>query len=55
MAAFLGVASDKAIPITADTVTAVTTILGAPMTGAAAAALAADAEAIRVAVQTGHG
>lgn len=55
MAVFLGVASDKTIPITPDTVTAVTTILGSPMTGAAASALAADAEAIRVAVLAGHG
>jgi len=55
LAAFLGVASDKNIPITADTVTAVTTILGSPITGAAAASLAADADAIRIAVLTGHG
>ncbi|MCC0070746.1 MAG: hypothetical protein H6897_12570 [Rhodobacteraceae bacterium] len=55
LAAFLGVASDKNIPITADSVTAVTTILGAPVTGSAAAALAADADAIRIAVKTGHG
>lgn len=55
MAAFLGVASDKTVPITADTVTAVTMILGAPVSGAAAAALAADAEAVRVAVLAGHG
>lgn len=55
MAAFLGVASDKAVPISADTVIAVTTILGQPITGADAAALAADAEAIRIAVLAGHG
>lgn len=55
MAAFLGVASDKTLPISADTVTAVTTILGAPVSPAQAAALAADAEAIRVAVLAGHG
>jgi hypothetical protein len=53
-AVFLGVASDKAVPITPDTVVAVTTILGAPITGDAAAALAADAEAVRIAVVAGH-
>lgn len=55
LAAFLGLASDKTIPVTTDTVVAVTTILGYPVTGDAAAALAADAEAIRVAVLAGHG
>ena len=55
MAAFLGVASDKTVPITPDTVTAVSTILGTPVSGAAAAALAADAEAVRIAVLAGHG
>lgn len=54
-AVFLGVASDKTVPISAETVIAVTTILGAPVTGAAAAKLAADAEAIRIAVLAGHG
>jgi hypothetical protein len=53
-AVFLGVASDKAVPISAETVVAVTTILGAPITGDAAAALAADAEAVRIAVVAGH-
>lgn len=55
MAAFLGVASDKTIPITADTVTAVTTILGSPISGSTASALAADADSIRRAVLAGHG
>lgn len=55
LAVFLGVASDKTIEITTDTVTAVTTILGYPITGQAAAALADDAEAIRIAVLAGHG
>lgn len=55
MAAFFGVASDMTIPISADTVEAVTTILGSPITGAAAGALAADAEAVRIAVLAGHG
>ena len=55
LAVFLGIASDKTVPISADTVIAVTTILGYPITGAAAAGLAADAEAIRIAVLAGHG
>lgn len=55
MAAFLGVASDKNLPITANTVTAVTTILGIPLSPTQAAKLAADAEAIRIAVLAGHG
>lgn len=55
MAAFLGVASDKNLPITTDTVTAVSTILGTPLSPAAAATLAAKAEAIRIAVLAGHG
>ncbi|MGO4910293.1 hypothetical protein ACEN2J_18435 [Pseudorhodobacter sp. W20_MBD10_FR17] len=55
LAVFLGVASDKVLPITAATVTAVTTILGTPITGDAAIALATDAEAIRIAVLAGHG
>jgi hypothetical protein len=55
LAIFLGVASDKTVPISADTVFAVTTILGTPVTGDAATALAADAEAIRIAVLAGHG
>lgn len=55
MALFIGVASDKTITVSTDTVIALTTILGAPMTEASAAALAADAEAVRVAVLAGHG
>lgn len=55
LAAFLGVASDKTVPISSDTVVAVSTILGTPITDAAADALAADAEAIRIAVVAGHG
>lgn len=54
-AIFLGVASDKTVPISPDTVTAITTILGTPITGDAAAKLAADAEEIRIAVLAGHG
>jgi hypothetical protein len=55
LAVFLGTASDKTITVTADTVTAVTTILGTPLTGAAADALAAEAESVRIAILAGHG
>lgn len=55
MAMTLGIASDKTIPISVNTVIAVTTILGYPMSVDAATALAADAEAIRIAVLAGHG
>jgi hypothetical protein len=55
LAVFLGTASDKAIPITADTVTAVSMMLDQPLSPAQAAALAADAERIRRAVLAGHG
>lgn len=54
-ALFLGTASDKTLPITTDTVIAVTTILGTPITGDAAEQLAADAEAVRIAILAGHG
>ncbi len=55
LAALLGIASDKAVPVTTETVVAVSTILGTPITGDEADALAADAEAIRIAVLAGHG
>lgn len=55
LAVFLGIASDKTLPITTDTVIAVTTLLGYPIVGDAAADLAADAEAVRIAVLAGHG
>ena len=54
-AMLLGAASDKTVPISVDTVIAVTTILGTPVTGDAAVALAAEAEAIRIAILAGHG
>lgn len=54
-AMLLGAASDKTITISTDTVIAVTTILGAPVTGDAAADLAEKAEDIRVAILAGHG
>ncbi|SDZ49417.1 hypothetical protein SAMN05444004_11713 [Jannaschia faecimaris] len=55
LAVFLGVASDKTVPITTDTVIAVTTILGHPLTDASAESLAVAAEAVRIAVLAGHG
>lgn len=55
LAVFLGSASDKTVVVSTDTVIAVTTILGYPITGDAAAELAADAEAIRIAILAGHG
>ena len=55
LAIFLGIASDKTIPISSDTVVAVTTILGDPITGDDAASLATAAEAVRIAVVAGHG
>lgn len=54
-AMLLGAASDKTVPISVDTVIAVTTILGVPVTGSSAAQLAAAAEAIRIAILAGHG
>lgn len=54
-AMLLGAASDKTIPISVDTVIAVTTILGTPVTGSKAAELAALAESVRVAILAGHG
>lgn len=55
MALFIGIASDKTIPVSTDTVLALTTILGDPVTRAEAEALAIDAEAVRTAVLAGHG
>lgn len=54
-AIFLGSASDKTIPVTADTVTAINTILQLPpLTPEQTADLAAKAEAVRLAIETGH-
>lgn len=55
MAVFLGVASDKSVPITWETAYAISVIFEMPLTQAEAEALAADAEAIRIAVLAGHG
>lgn len=54
-AMLLGAASDKTLPISTETVIAVTTILGTPITGAAAEELAGLAEDIRIAILAGHG
>lgn len=55
-AVYLAVAADKeGEGISTDTVIAVTTILGQPITGTAAADLAELAESIRLAVVAGHG
>lgn len=58
LAVFLGVASDKVLPISEETVIAVTAILAKDLDTMIAidpAAVAADAEAIRIAVLAGHG
>lgn len=55
MAVFLGIASDKTVEITTDTAYALSVIFEMPMTQEEAAALAEDAEAIRIAVLAGHG
>lgn len=55
-AIFLGSASDKGIPVSTDTVTAVNAILGLPaMSPADTATLATKAEAVRSGIATGHG
>jgi hypothetical protein len=54
-AMLLGAASDKTLPISVNTVVAVTTILGTPVTGTAAEELASLAEDIRIAILAGHG
>ncbi|MFN4202743.1 MAG: hypothetical protein ACK4GM_06810 [Tabrizicola sp.] len=51
----LGAASDKTIRVTPETVIAVTTILGRPITGTDAARLADLAESVRIAILSGHG
>jgi hypothetical protein len=55
LAVFLGTASDKAVPVTTETALAVSAILDQPLSAAAAAALAEDAERIRQAILAGHG
>ncbi len=56
VAIFLGSASDKTIPISVATVTAVNTILGLPaLTPESTSYIAAQAEAVRLAILAGHG
>ena len=55
MAVSLGVASDKNVPISPETVYAVSVIFEMPLSEADATAIAAAAEAIRIAVLAGHG
>lgn len=55
LAAFLGTASDKGMPVLPETAYAVSMILGQPISVQQAAALAADAERIRIAILAGHG
>ena len=52
---FLGVASDKTVPISTATVIAISTIFDHPLDETSAASLAAAAEAVRVAVLEVHG
>lgn len=55
LAAFLGMASDKTIPITPQTALAVSAILGTPLSAEKAESLAEAAERIRMAILEGHG
>ncbi len=58
LAVFLGIASDKTITITSETVVAILTILGDDLPSTISVdvdQVAADAEAIRIAVLAGHG
>ena len=54
-AILLGSASDKTIPVSEDTVTAINTILGLEMTPAEVSSVADKAEDVRSAIATGHG
>jgi len=54
-AIFLGVASDKTVPVTEDTVIAVTKILGLTLTDAQVTDIAEKAEIVRQAVAEAHG
>lgn len=54
-AIFLGTASDKTMPISQDTVTAVTKMMGATVNEADIAAIAVKAEDVRQGILTGHG
>lgn len=54
-AMLIAAASDKNVAISTETVIALTTILGTPLTGPSAESIAVAAEAIRVAIAIGHG
>jgi hypothetical protein len=54
-AIFLGSASDKTLPITSDSVTAVNAMLGVTMPPSEAQALAGKADAVRAGLLAGHG
>ena len=54
MSVFVGVASDKTIPVTTETVQALSIIMGMPISRSEASAIATGAEAIRQAVVLGH-
>ena len=54
-AMLLGAASDKTVPISTNTVIAITTILGTPINLEAAEDLARRAESVRIAILAGHG
>lgn len=55
MAVFIGVATDKAMPVTTQTVQALSIIMEMPLSPSEASAIAAQAETIRQAVVFGHG
>ncbi len=55
MAAFLGTAADKNLPISPETAYAIAMILGQTLTPDQASDLATDAERIRIAILAGHG
>lgn len=55
MAVFVGVATDKTVPVTTETVQALSIIMGMPVALSEASAIATAAEAVRQAVVQGHG
>lgn len=55
MAVFVGVASDKNVPVTSETVQALSIIMDMPVSPSEAAAIASAAESIRQAIVLGHG
>ncbi len=55
LAVTFGTAADKNMPVTADTVMAVSVILGQPMNPSNAGAIPANAEQLRIAILAAHG